>query len=356
MKDSVLLKTIACMVFAMAVQGALALGKKDSGNGASAHESAENIQGMELVVYAYDSFAGSWGPGPELVKRFEEASGCTVTLINCGSALQAFNRAALEKDNVQADVIIGIDSNLAAEAHESGILESYVPRNAESIVDASLVQELGGTWELTPYDYGYFALIYDSQSSVPAPTSLGDLTKDVYKKKFIIMDPRTSSPGLGFVAWTKAVFGDKTEQFWNDLKPSILTMTPGWSAGWGMFLNGEAPLVISYNTSPAYNVEYDQNDRFKTLLFAEGHVRQVEGAGVLKGAPHAKAAKAFIDFLVTKEAQELLPLTQWMYPVNKTVDLPQSYQTAAPLPEKTLTIDSGTVSQTVPVVMDILSR
>ena len=310
----------------------------------------------EVVVYTYDSFAGEWGPGPELTEKFEAKTGYKLTLIDCGDSIQAFNRAVLEKDAPQADVIIGIDNNLASQARASGILAEYEPKDAAAIIDENLRRALGNDKLLTPYDYSHFAMIYDTQSSVPAPKSLEDLAADTYKKKIILMDPRTSTPGLGFLAWTVSVFGNDYETYWNKLKANVLSMTSGWSEGWGMFMNGEAPLVISYTTSPAYNVEYEDNDRFVALVFDEGHVQQVEGYGLLKGAQNEKGAKVFMDYLITEEAQSILPLTQWMYPVNKQVALPESYKKAAPVPAKTLATDSAATEKAVSAIQSLLSQ
>lgn len=310
----------------------------------------------EVVVYTYDSFAAEWGPGPELTKKFEAKTGYKLTLIDCGDSIQAFNRAVLEKEAPQADVIIGIDNNLAPQARKSGILERYEPKDASSIIDANLFKELGNDKLLTPFDYSHFALIYDTQSSVPAPKSLEELANPIYKKKIILMDPRTSTPGLGFLAWTVSVFGNGYADYWKQLQPNILSMTSGWSEGWGMFLNGEAPLVISYTTSPAYNVEYENNDRFVALIFNEGHVQQVEGYGLLKGALNPEGAKAFMDYLISEEAQSILPLTQWMYPVNKNVKLPDSYKKAAPIPEKTLITDTEATEKAVESIQSLFAQ
>ena len=318
----------------------------------------------EVVVYTYDSFSGEWGPGPEIQKKFEAATGYKLTFVDCGDGVQAYNRALLEKNDVQADVIVGIDNNLAAKAVASGILAAYMPKDAEQLVSADLRKAVCNTatassknnWLLTPYDFNHFSLVYDTKSTTPAPKALEDLTSDVYKKKIILMDPRTSTPGLGFVAWTIAVFGDKYPEFWTALKPNILTMAPGWSAGYGLFTDGEAPLVISYATDTAYGVYSDNSTRFTALLFDEGHIMQVEGYGLLKGAPNEKGAKAFMDFLISDEAQNIIPLTQWMYPANKNVALPDCYKKAAPVPAKTLSADAAKVNDAVDVITKILAN
>lgn len=287
-------------------------------------KSDSSARKSELVVYTYDSFSGEWGPGPEIARLFEEKTGISVTYTDCGDGVQILSKAILEKNQPYADVLVGVDNNLYERAKESGVLEVFKPSSASSIKDG-LSASLGGDWLLTPYDYSPFAIIYNSLSGIEPPSSLEDLTKDIYKKKLILMDARTSTPGLGFDIWVRTVYGDKYDDYMNRLAPSILTTAPGWSVGYGMFTNGEAPLVISYVTSPAYHIEYGEGDQYKALEFSDGHVMQVEGAGIVKGAPNKDGAKKFIEFLISEEAQSIIPLTQWMYPANKNVVLPQSY-------------------------------
>jgi len=320
------------------------------------NSATKQLRQKEVVVYSYDSFIGEWGPGPQIKNQFESDTGYTLIFINCGDSVQAFNRAVLEKNNVQADVLIGVDNYLADKARSSDILTPYKPKNADRLIAPEISGSLGNDWLLTPYDYNHFSFVYDTKSTVPCPASLEDLTKSVYQKKIILMDPRTSTPGLGFVAWTVAVFGEKYIDYWKALKPNILTMAPGWSAGYGLFTNGEAPLVISYATDTAYHVENDKSNRFAALLFDEGHIRQVEGYGLLKGAPNEKGAKSFMDFMLSDKAQSYLPLTQWMYPANKNVTLPDCYKTSAPVPKKTISADPVQVNQAVEKVMQLLAE
>jgi len=290
----------------------------------------------EIVVYTYNSFSGEWGAGPEIARLFEQKTGIKVTYAEIGDSGQILAKAILEKKNPYADVLVGLDNYSADKALKSGVITDYKPAGADSLIPAELSQKLNGEgkkWYLTPYDYSHFAFIYDSLSDVPVPTCLEDLTKSDYSKKIIIMDSKTSTLGVGFEEWVKAVYKDKAADYMNRLKPSILTVAPGWSVGYGMFTDGEAPLCFSYTTSPAYHVEYDEGDRFKAAVFTDGHVMQVEGAAVVKGAPNLEGAKKFMDFLISDEAQDLIPLTQWMFPANMNVELPASYAAAAPVPK-----------------------
>lgn len=278
----------------------------------------------EVIVYTYDSFCGEWGCGPEIAKLFEEKTGMKVTFIDCGDGVQILSKAQLEKKDPYADVLLGLDNNLAINAARSGAVEIFQPSNATALRDG-LEKALGGKWFLTPYDYSPFAIIWNSKSDIEAPTCLEDLTKDIYKKKLILMDARTSTPGLGFETWVKKVYKNKAADYMKRLEPSILTMAPGWSVGYGMFTDGEAPLVISYTTSPAYHIENGEGDQFEALIFTDGHIMQVEGVGLVKGAKNPEGAKKFIEFLISGEAQKIIPTTQWMYPANKYVKLPECY-------------------------------
>jgi thiamine transport system substrate-binding protein len=292
-----------------------------------------------LVIYAYDSFVSEWGPAGKVIPRFEAQAAVKVTVISAGDAGQVLARAILEKDDPQADLIIGIDNNLLARALEEKVLQPYRSPNL-GLVPREL--QFDPSHSVTPMDYGYFAVVYDSQKLPDPPASLEDLASPRFRGKLILQDPRTSSPGLGFLLWTIAVYGEQWQEYWRRLAPNILTVTDGWDAAYGMFTSGEAPLVLSYTTSPAYHLEYEQTERYLAALFPEGHYLQVEGVGLLKGAKHPALARAFIDFLLTEAFQSELALTNWMYPVNPAVRLPDSFR-LAPRPAKSLSLPAAQI-------------
>lgn len=322
------------------------------------HKVTDEERAKEVVIYTYDSFVSEWGPAAGIAKAFEAKTGLKATFVDCGDGVQVLSRAILEKENVQADIVLGLDNNTAEQALEADILAPYHSKVVESVTSPELQAQLGTKDKLIPYDYSHFAMIFDTRADIPEPKSLADLANPVYKQKIILMDPRTSTPGLGFVAWTKAVFPDSESYraFWSALKDNLLTVAPGWSSGYGLFTNGEAPLVISYTTSPAANLEYDNINYYKALVFDEGHYMQVEGAGILKKAPNRKGAELFIDFLVSEEAQSLLPLTQWMYPVNKNVSLPDCYEKAAAKPGKTLSVDVSLLKEATDTAVSLIKQ
>lgn len=281
---------------------------------------AENI----LVIRTYDSFNSEWGPGPVVKRIFEEKTGITITWISHGDAGEIVSRLLLESKNANADIILGIDQNLAPRILQSGLLEAYRPFGAEKIAPELI---LDNEFRLTPFDYSYFAIVYDSEKLIPVnqnsrsgpPQSLEDLCDPRFRNSLILIDPRTSSPGLGFFSWVQEVYGQNWQDYWQRLSPSILTITEGWSSAYGLFTRGEAPMVLSYTTSPGYHLEYENTDRYQAAIFTDGHPLQIEAAGLLESAINKDNAKLFLDFMLTADFQEIIPLTNWMYPV---IDIP----------------------------------
>jgi thiamine transport system substrate-binding protein len=293
--------------------------------------------GADLVIYAYDSFVSEWGPAGKVIPKFEQKYSVKVQLISAGDAGQVLNRAILEKKRPKADIVMGIDNNLLAKALDADILEPYKSPYIYLIPDNLIFDK---TYHVTPFDHGYFAIVYDSLRLKNPPQSMDDLLKPEYRDKIILEDPRTSSPGLGFLLWTIAVYGeDGYLEFWEKLMSNILTITEGWDTAYGLFTSGEAPMVLSYTTSPAYHVEYENTTRYRAAIFREGNYLQIEGMGILKGAKNRTTAQKFLDFMVTEDFQGEIPLTNWMFPVNPRVKLPDSFR-YAPEPDTSLSLDT----------------
>ena len=116
-------------------------------------------------------------------------------------------------------------------------------------------------------------------------------------EKIVIQDPRTSTPGLGLLLWVKAVYGDKAPEAWAKLKATVLTVTPGWSEAYGLFTKGEAPMVLSYTTSPAYHMIAENTERYQAASFAEGEYLQIEVAGMTTTGAKNPLAQKFLAFM-----------------------------------------------------------
>ncbi len=274
-----------------------------------------------LTVYTYESFVSEWGPGPKVKEAFEKTCACTVEFVGVADGVALLTRLKLEGETSKADVVLGLDTNLVEEAKQTGLFEA-------NGVDASTVKVPGGFSDdvFLPYDYGHFAVIYDTETIKTPPTSLKELVEGDPSQKIVIQDPRTSTPGLGLLLWVKSVYGDKAPEAWAKLKDRVLTVTPGWSEAYGLFTKGEAPMVLSYTTSPAYHMVAEETDRYQAAEFSEGHYIQIEVAGLLKNAPEKELARQFLAFMLQPGFQDTIPTNNWMMPVAATTEpLPEAF-------------------------------
>jgi thiamine transport system substrate-binding protein len=292
-----------------------------------------------LTIYTYSSFVAEWGPGPVLQKEFEATCGCHIEWVALEDGAALLSRLKLEGEQTDADIVLGIDTNLTAETKKTGLIAPHG-------IDLSAVA-LPVAWndaDFVPYDYGYFDFVYDSKALPTPPRSLAELANASDAPKLIYMDPRTSTPGLGLLLWVKAVLGDGAANAWKNIARKTLTVTKGWDEGYGLFLKGEAPMVLSYTTSPAYHQMMDKTDRYKAATFAEGNYLQVEVAARLKTSDRPELAQKFLSFLVSRTAQEKIPTTNWMYPAVSLGDaLPEAFRNL-PLPAKTLLMPADKVA------------
>lgn len=284
-----------------------------------------------LTIYTYDSFVAEWGPGPKVTPKFEASCGCTIKWVAIADGVAMLNRLKLEGDKTEADVVLGLDTSITAEAAATGL---FAPHGQ----DASRLS-VPMAWDdplFLPYDYGYFAAVYDSEKMGKPPASLDELVNGDQSQKIVLEDPRSSTPGLGFLLWMKSVYGDKASDAWGKLKGRILTTTPGWSEAYGLFTKGEAPMVLSYTTSPAYHMIAENTTRYKAAAFSEGHYAQIEVAGLIGKSPERALAEKFLAFMVSPAFQGEIPTTNWMFPAAATsAPLPDAFNTLVK-PSRTL--------------------
>lgn len=265
-----------------------------------------------LTVYTYGSFVSDWGPGPAIRRAFEADCGCRVEYVAVDDGVALLSRLRLEGARSKADVVLGLDASLLAPARDSGL---FAPHRQDLTRLRLPIAWTDDTF--LPFDYGWFAFVYDRTRLANPPTSLRELVDGDWR--LLIEDPRSSTPGLGLLLWLRQVYGDAAPQAWAKLKPRIVTVTRGWSEAYGLFLKGEAPLVLSYTTSPAYHLIAEGKDQYAAALFREGHYLQVELAARLAAAPQPALAERFLAFVLTPGFQGAIPTGNWMYPV---IELP----------------------------------
>jgi len=285
-----------------------------------------------LTVYTYDSFVSDWGPGPAVEAAFEQTCGCDLKFVGAGDGAALLARVRLEGPRTKADVVLGLDTNLTQTARETGL---FAPHGVSADLDLPV------TWGddlFLPYDWGYFAFVYMRDGVTDAPGNFKELAAS--DLKIVIQDPRSSTPGLGLLMWVKDAYGDEAPAIWEGLSDNIVTVTKGWSESYGMFLEGEADMVLSYTTSPAYHLIAEEDAGKAAAPFSEGHYLQIEVAGKIAGTDQPVLADAFLNFMVSEGFQTIIPTTNWMYPAATPAGgLPDGFETLV-TPQKSLMVNS----------------
>lgn len=290
--------------------------------------SAAMAQDPVLIVYTYDSFVSDWGPGPAVEAAFEETCGCDLQFVGAGDGAALLARLFLEGAQTGADVVLGLDTNLIASARAMDLI-------ADHGVDASGLT-LPISWDdpqFLPFDWGYFAFVHGTELENP-PSNFRELAAS--DLRIVIQDPRSSTPGLGLLMWIKAAYGADAAAIWEGLADNIVTVTPGWSEAYGLYLEGEADMVLSYTTSPAYHIAAEDDLTKKAAIFPEGHYFMAELTAQLKATDQPELAQKFMDWILTPDFQKTIPLANWSLPAKLPEAEWPEVMRDLPSPEKTL--------------------
>jgi len=272
-----------------------------------------------LVVYTYDSFNSDWGPGPQLEKAFENICDCDLKFVTAGDGAALLAKLRLEGNKTKADVVVGLDTNLLQSAKDSGL---FSPHNLNISLDLPIA------WKdetFMPFDWGYFSFVFDKRKTTNIPKSFEELANS--DLKIAIQDPRSSTPGLGLVLWIEKLYSNESKMFWRQLADNIVTVTPGWSEAYGLFIEGEVDGVLSYTTSPAYHKVAENDNTKVAAIFDEGHLMQIEVGAILEKSEKKQLAADFLAFMTSSEAQSIIPTTNWMYPAKQPdIELPAAFK------------------------------
>lgn len=305
---------------------------------------AQNV----VTLITHDSFNIS----EDVLATFEAETGLTVEILRSGDTGSLVNQAVLNAGNPVGDVLFGVDNTFLSRALEADLFLAYESPllemvDAQFLLDDALV---------TPIDYGDVCLNYDiayfDENDLPVPTNLRDLTQPEYEGLLVVQNPATSSPGLAFLMVTIAAFGTPDDadngytylDYWTDLIDNGTFVANDWTnAYFGQFTagseDGTYPIVVSYASSPPFTYDETLDDVTTASIVADGTCfRQIEYAGILRGADNVEGAQQLIDFMLSEAFQNDLPLQMFVFPVNTQAELPQLFADYAQIPDNPVTL------------------
>lgn len=307
-----------------------------------------------LNVMTHDSFDIT----AELLEKFESENNVKVNIIKAGDTGSALNRLILTKTAgaQEADVFYGIDNTFLSRALENDLFEAY---------DASALAKIDAGFKLDPangalpVDYGDVCINYDkawfADKAIELPNSLEALTDPAYKNLLIVENPSTSSPGLAFMLATIAHFGeDGWLNYWKELKNNTVVISSDWETAYYSHFSGSSgkgpqPMVVSYSSSPAAEFIYAELELEESptasIVADDACWRQIEFAGIVKGTQQRDLAEKFIDFLLSQDFQEDLPMQMFVFPVLSEAVLPDDFVKNSQIPENPATLNPADIAQ-----------
>ncbi|HEU5037562.1 MAG TPA: thiamine ABC transporter substrate-binding protein [Nocardioides sp.] len=319
------------------VAGCSTIGEDSGGGGAPSSD--------RVVLITHDSFSL---PKP-LIKKFEDESGYDLVVRGSGDAGVLTNKLVLTKDDPLGDVSFGVDNTFASRALDAGV---FAPYDAP-LPDGADQYRLPGDddHDLTPIDNGNVCVNVDdtwfAAHHLAPPRTLDDLVDPAYRDLFVTPGAATSSPGMAFLLTTIAKYGeDGWQDWWATLLANGAKLVDGWSQAYEVDFTqgggkGDRPIVLSYDSSPAFTVS---GGKSSTSALLDTCFRQVEYAGVLAGAQNPKGAEALVDFLLTPEVQAALPESMYVFPVDASVPLPTEWAKFAKQPTDPYAVDPADIS------------
>jgi thiamine transport system substrate-binding protein len=304
-----------------------------------------------LTVMTHDSFVVS----KEIVAAFETANKAKLVFLPSGDAGAVLNKAILTKDAPLADLLFGVDNTFLSRALEADIFESY---QSPALNEIPAEFKLDGSNRALPVDYGDVCINYDkayfAEKDLAVPQSLEDLTKPEYKGLLVVENPATSSTGLAFLLATVAHFGDAFTEYWQALKDNGVVVVDGWETAYYTNFSassgqGPQPMVVSYGSSPAAEVVFADppvdDAPTASILGPDTCFRQIEFVGILKGTPQRALAEKFVDFVLSQQFQEDVPLQMYVYPVHPNAALPEVFTKYAQAPQAAASLAPEVIAQ-----------
>jgi thiamine transport system substrate-binding protein len=278
-----------------------------------------NADKNSLTVVIHDSILIT----DEQLAEFKQQTGIEVNLVKAGDAGAMTNKLILTKDQPIGDAFYGIDNTFLGAAAEAKILGDY-----------------------SAIDFGDVCFNYDktwfSTHEQAAPETIEDLIKPEFKGLTVVENPSTSSTGLAFLIATVGKYGDAAWlNYWEKLKANEVRIDSGWEEAYNINFSGSAgkgnyPIVLSYSSSPAFEVS--------TASIDDSCFRQTEFAGVLNGGKNPAGANKFVKYLLSDSFQNSIPEAMYMYPVSGAVNLPEAWSVKAPAAANTISVDSEKIN------------
>lgn len=251
-----------------------------------------------LVVYS----PNSEGLIASTIPAFEAKYGIKVDLIQAGTG-ELFTKLKSEANNTVADVIFG--GAFSTYSQNEALFEPYKSGN-----DGLVLEDYRNTTGyITPYVLDGSVLLLNNKLTAGMDIKgYADLLNPALKGKIATADPSSSSSAFAQLTnMLLAMGGYENQGAWDYVKSLFENidgkLASGSSNVYKSVADGEMAVGLTYEDP---SVSLVQNGADVTIVYPEeGTVFLPAGSAIIKGAKNMENAKLFIDFIISKEIQDV---------------------------------------------------
>lgn len=243
---------------------------------------------------------------PKYLKSFNKAhKDIDVKIVRDSTGIIAAKLVA-EGKNTQADVVWGTAASVLVQLDQKGMLAAYTPKGIENI--SQKYKDPANPPKWVGMDVWGSAVCFNTieakKHNLPLPKTWKDLTNPVYKGHVVMPNPASSGTGfLDVTAWLKLFGEDGGWKYMDSLHENIAQYTHSGSKPCKMAAKGEYPIGISFEYRAAKSKK--QGAPIEIVFPTEGLGWDLESSAIINTTKKMDAAKKFMDWTVTKEANDM---------------------------------------------------
>lgn len=259
-----------------------------------------------LTVYT----AGPGSLAKKLAAGYEKQTGVKVNIFQATTG-KVMARLEAEQANPLADVLISASWDTAEELRHRGWLLPYQSANALKVPDALK------TDAYVAQGISALGIVWNTKSDTPEPKEWKDLTLPAFKDKVTTPDPSLSGASLDLLIGLQNGMGEDAWQLFDRLKSNGMVVSGPNAQALTPVLQGAKAAVFGAVDYVSYN-SLQEGETIKVIFPASGTVVAPRPMMILKSTQHAADAKAFIDYVLSPEGQELVAGT-WLMPARSDI-------------------------------------